>query len=63
MEYWYKRDKVESKFVGITYFLQICDHGEVTSLSSWHHVRTKFTTPILHAIYNFKIYDILATYT
>ena len=23
-----------------------------------HHVRTKFATPILHAIDNFKIYDI-----
>ena len=38
-------------------------HGEVASLSSWHHVWTKFAIPILHAIYNFKIYDIFPTYT
>ena len=24
---------------------------------------TKFATPIIHAIYNFKIYDIFSTYT
>ena len=28
-----------------------------------HHVRIKFATPILHAIENFKIYDIVSTYT
>ena len=28
-----------------------------------NHVRTKFATPILYAIDNFKIYDIFSTYT
>ena len=38
-------------------------NGKVTPLSVEHHVRTKFATPILHAIDNFKIYDIFSTYT
>ena len=28
-----------------------------------HHVRTKFATPILYAIDNFKNYEIFSTYT
>ena len=28
-----------------------------------HHVRTKFATLVLHAMDNFKFYDIFSTYT
>ena len=38
-------------------------HGEITPCQVEHHVRTKFATPILYAIDNFKNYDFFSTYT
>ena len=37
--------------------------GQFTPCQVEHHVRTKFATPMLHVIYNFKNYDIFSTYT
>ena len=45
------------------YFISLYEYTERSlHCQVEHHVRTKFATPILHAIDNFKISDIFSTY-